>query len=170
MQIADDVNGLEFLDLKITCLNGKLSVDVYSKPTNSFTYVMPSTCYPMKNINKLPQGTGLRLRRICDTTEKYESLADEYKNYLLGCDYKPSLVDEQFKRFGQISREDARKSKPKSNQASKTKFVTKFHPKLPKIDVIIKKHISVLHSDDALKTLFPKDCFSTVLFIKEIKI
>ena len=42
MQTADDVNGLEFLDLKITCLNGKLSVDVYSKPTNSFTYVMPS--------------------------------------------------------------------------------------------------------------------------------
>ena len=162
MQIADDVNGLEFLDLKIICLNGKLSVDVYSKPTNRFTYVMPSTCYPMKNINKVPQGIALRLQRICDTTEKYESRADEYKNYLLGCDYKPSLVDEEFKKIGQISREDARKSKPKTNQASKIKFVTKYNPKLPKIDRIIKKHISILHSDDALKTLFPKDCFSTI--------
>ena len=56
MQNADDINGLEFLDLKIKCLNGKLSVDVYSKPTNSFTYVMPSRYYPMKNINKVPQG------------------------------------------------------------------------------------------------------------------
>ena len=37
MQNVDGVNGLEFLDLKIKCLNGKLSVDVYSKPTNSFT-------------------------------------------------------------------------------------------------------------------------------------
>ena len=55
MQIADEVNGLEFLDLKIKCLNGKLSVDVYSKLTNSFTYVLPSTCYPTKNINKLPK-------------------------------------------------------------------------------------------------------------------
>ena len=60
MQITDDANGLQFLDLKITCLNGKLSVSVYSKPTNSFTYVMPSTCYPMKNINKVPQGIALR--------------------------------------------------------------------------------------------------------------
>ena len=34
--------------------------------------------------------------------------------------------------------------------------------KLPKIDGIIKEHISILHSDDALKTLFPKDCFSTI--------
>ena len=53
-----------------------------------------NTCYPMKNINKVPQGIALRLRRICDTTEKYESRADEYKNYLLARDYKPSLVDE----------------------------------------------------------------------------
>ena len=30
MQIADEVNGLEFLDLKIKCLKGKLSVDVYT--------------------------------------------------------------------------------------------------------------------------------------------
>ena len=48
MQIADEVNGLEFRDLKIKRLNGKLSVDVYSKPTNSFTNGLPSTYYPMK--------------------------------------------------------------------------------------------------------------------------
>ena len=158
MQIADDVNGLEILDLKITCHNGKLSVDVYSKPANSFTFVMPSTSYPMKNINNVPQGIALRLRRICDTTEKYESRADEYKNYILPHDYKPSLVDEQLKKIGQMTREDARKNKPKTNQASKIKFVTKDNPKLPKIDGIIKMHISILHSDDALKTLSPKDC------------
>ena len=116
----------------------------------------------MKNINKVSQGTALRLRRICDTIEKYELRADKYKNYLLVRDYKPSLVDKQFKKIDQISREDARKSKPKTNQASKIKFVTKYNPKLPKIDGIIKKHISILQSDDALKTLFPKDCFNTI--------
>ena len=61
MQIADEVNGLELLDLKINCLNGKLSVDVYSKATNSFTYILPTTCYSVKNINKVPQGIALRL-------------------------------------------------------------------------------------------------------------
>ena len=162
MQIADEVNGLEFLDLKIKCLKDKLSVDVYSKPTNSFTYVLPSTCYPMKNINKVPQGIALRLRRICDTTEKYESRADEYKNYLLARDYKPSLVDKQFKKISKISREDASKNKPKTSQVSKIKFVTKCNPRLPKIDGIIKKNISILHNDDALKTVFPKVCFSTI--------
>ena len=45
---------------------------------------------------------------------------------------------------------------------SKIKFVTKCNPRLPKIDSNIKKHISILHSDDALETVFPKDCFSTL--------
>ena len=135
---------------------------VYSKVTNNFTYVLPSMCYPIKNINKVPQGTVLRLQRICDTTEKYESHADEYKKYLLEQDYKSSLVDEQFKKISKISREDARKSKLKIIQISKIKFVTTCNPRLPKIDGIIKKHISILHSDDALGTVFPKECFSTL--------
>ena len=92
----------------------------------------------MKSINKVPLETALRLRRICNTTE----------NYLLALDYKPSLVDEQFKKICQILREDARKSKPKTNQVSKIKFVRKYNPMLPKIDGIIKKHISVLHSNN----------------------
>ena len=111
----------------------------------------------MKNINKVPQKIALKLRRICDTTKEYESRADEYKNY------KPSLPDEQFKKqISKKSREGASKSKPETNHVNKIKFVTKYNPRLPKIDGIIKKHISILHNDDALKTVFPKGCFSTI--------
>ena len=39
MQAAGD-DGLEFLDLKLKMVNGKICVDVFSKPTNSFTYVL----------------------------------------------------------------------------------------------------------------------------------
>ena len=56
MGLESVIDGLEFFNLKIKCLNGKLSVDVYSKPTNSSAYVMPSTCYLMENINKVPKG------------------------------------------------------------------------------------------------------------------
>ena len=37
MKIADQEKGLEFLDLRIKCIEGKLSVDVFAKPINSFT-------------------------------------------------------------------------------------------------------------------------------------
>ena len=60
MQVADET-GLEFLDLKLKIVKGKINVDVYSKPTNSFTYVLPSTFYPYKNIGSVPKGIALRL-------------------------------------------------------------------------------------------------------------
>ena len=126
--------------------------------------VLPNLCHQHAiqwKRSKVSQGIALRLLWIYDTTVKYESSDDEYKNYLWAQDYKSSL-DEQFKKISKISREDAMKSKPKTNQVSKTKFVTKYNPMLPKIDGIIKKHISILHSDDALKTLFPKTLLSTI--------
>ena len=50
----------------------KICVDVFAKPTNRFIYVLPSTCYPKKNIKNVPKGIALRLRRICDTDEKFD--------------------------------------------------------------------------------------------------
>ena len=61
-------NSLGFLDLQLK-LKGcnKITVDIYSKPTNSFTYVDPKTCYPSRNLNKIPKSIALMLRRICDS-------------------------------------------------------------------------------------------------------
>ena len=65
MQIADE-NDLDFLDFKLKMNeNSKITIDPYSKSTNSFTYVMPSTCYPSKIINS--KRIALRLKRICDS-------------------------------------------------------------------------------------------------------
>ena len=59
---------VEFPDLGLRIdKHNKICVDVFAKPTNSFTYVLASTCYPKKNINNVPKGIALRLRTICDT-------------------------------------------------------------------------------------------------------
>ena len=64
MEVAEDI--LEFLDLrlKFNKESKRISVDVFSKTTNSFTYVLPSTCFPKHNIENIPKGIALRLRRI----------------------------------------------------------------------------------------------------------
>ena len=65
----------EFLDLKLKMVNGKIGVDVFSKPTSNFTYVFPSTYLPKRN--KKSQGIALRLRTICDSDEKYDKRQPE---------------------------------------------------------------------------------------------
>ena len=100
----------------------KLTIDVFLKPTNSFTYVMPSTCYPSSNINNVPRGIALRLKRICDSDEKFTVRSNEYKNYLIARDYKPKVVEKHFSEISKLTRAEARQIKPKQ-QAKQPNFV-----------------------------------------------
>ena len=79
MEVAEPGNYLEFLDLKLKRENGKITVDVHSKPTSSFKYVLPTTCYPRKSINNIPHGIAIPLRRICDSDEKFKQRSEEYE-------------------------------------------------------------------------------------------
>ena len=77
MEVATDT--LEFLDLRLKFdkESKQISVDVFAKDTDSFTYVLPSTCFPKNNIENIPKGVAVRLRRICDSDEKFEKHSAE---------------------------------------------------------------------------------------------
>ena len=70
MQVANK-NGLELLDLKLKIIEGKQNVDVCSKPTNGFMYVVPSTCNPYKTMKNIPKSIALGLQQFFDTDEEY---------------------------------------------------------------------------------------------------
>ena len=141
-------NGLGLLDLplKLKCCN-KVTVDVYSKSTNSFTYVDPKTCYPSRNVNTIPEGIALSLRCICDSDEKYEKRLNEYQSYLITRNYSPSLVVKQFQKISHISRDNARKTHSKVLGKDSVKFVTSYNPILPNINSLINKYLPILHAD-----------------------
>ena len=78
MEVATDTLG--FLDLKhkFEKESKEISVDVFAKDTHSFTYVLPSTCFPKNNIENIPKGIALRLRSICDSDEEFEKYSAKY--------------------------------------------------------------------------------------------
>ena len=61
-----------------------------------------------------------------------------------------------------MTRTQSRASKQKSNQVRKTNFFTSYNPSLPCMNTLIKTHLPLLHFDDKLKTLFPKETFNVV--------
>ena len=87
MEVATDT--LEFLDLKLKFdkESKQISVDVFAKDTETFTYVLPSTGFPQNSIERIPKGVDLHLRRICNSDEKFEKHSAEYQNYLIARDY-----------------------------------------------------------------------------------
>ena len=95
-EVAKDV--LEFLDLKFTFDKDykRISVDIFAKATNSFTQILPSTCFPKNSTENVPKGVALWLRRICDSDDKFEERSVQYRKYLAARDYKPSKVKNIF--------------------------------------------------------------------------
>ena len=81
MEVTTDT--LEFLDLKLKFdkESKQISLDVFPKDIDSFTYVLPSLCFPKNNIERIRKGVALRLRRIFKSNEKFENYFAEYQNY-----------------------------------------------------------------------------------------
>ena len=113
MEVAEPGNYLELLDLKLKWEDAKITADVHSKPVNSFTHALSTTCYPKKSISNVPHGIALRCRQICDSDKKFKHPSEEYKNYLIARDYHPELVDEQFQKVERTSKHNARKRNTK---------------------------------------------------------
>ena len=111
LKVATDT--LEFGDLKLKFdkESKQISVDVFVKDTGSFTYVLPSTCFPKNNIENIPKGVALRYRRICYSEEKFEKHSAEYQNYLIARDYKPGKMKKRFSDIKNLNREEVRKLK-----------------------------------------------------------
>ena len=75
-----------------------------------------STCYSSNNINNVPRVIVLRLKRICDSDEKFTFSSNEHKKYLIARDYKlftNKVFEKHFGEISKLSRADARQIKPK---------------------------------------------------------
>ena len=60
-------------------------------------------------MENIPEGVALRLRRFCDSDEKFEKHSVEYQNYLIARDYKTGKVKKQFSYIKRLTREGVRK-------------------------------------------------------------
>ena len=139
MEVAKDV--LEFLELKLKFdkEHKRISVDIFVKTTNSFTNLLPSTCFRKNSIKNVPKSVAVRLRIIFDSDDKFEERSVQYQKYLVARDYKPCKVKEQFSDIGNISMEEARRPKNKNNFSTSCNLMTQNNPLLSNIKTIIEK-------------------------------
>ena len=91
---------VNFLDLNIEFdfLVSKLKFSLYLKPTNSFSYLLPSSNHPKHIFTNVPKSLFLRIRRICSSYIDYQF----YSRFLLKQLLKRGY---DFKTLSGISRE-----------------------------------------------------------------
>ena len=79
----------------------------------------------------------MRLRRICSDDNDFRQKSKEYSKYLTNCGHDSEHVLRVFDEIGNMTRQEARKSKRKIG-ARLCAFISKFNPCAPDIGKIFR--------------------------------
>ena len=146
---------IPFLDTLVTICNGKITTDLYRKPTDRCQYLLPSSCHPSHITKNIPFSLCYRLIRICSERSTLIQRFDELKNLLLKREYPLQIIENAIQRALLIPRDEALKRVEKK-KIDRVVFPLDYHPALPSIRAMIRKAHSVMVKDPYLKEIFPK--------------
>ena len=127
-------------------------VDLFKKPTDRNMYLLTSSYHPNHITSNIPYSLALRITRICSEPETRDLRHSELKELLLERDYKPKAIEKAKK----IPRKKALKRVTKNKTSSRPVFVVPYHPALPNIAQIVKKHHRVMTLNPHMKSIFPQ--------------
>ena len=146
-----------FLDTNSTLVGDSIQVDLYTKPTDTHQYLLPTSCHPKHICRNIPYSLALRIRRICSTTDAFENRVKELTSHLKRRGYSLQEISTAIAKARSHKRGDLLSYRPKEESTdTATPFVMTYHPELPKVKEIVNKHWSIIDSSERLKKVFPK--------------
>ena len=166
-----DDNSCNFLDLKISIVNGIIHTDLYRKSTDKPRALLPSSAHPNHIPTNIVYGAAFRLLRICDSEEVFETRLSELKtNFLIPRNYSRKLINTQFQKVRELPgnnyverRKLALVKKQKLQNSDIVIGVFDFNPLLPKISTVINKHYrTMINENPELKEVFPEPPMATL--------
>ena len=148
------VYNLRFLYLEINLLDNKLETSTYSKPTDAHIYLNANSSHLRSQIHGIAKGVALRLRHIHSQDRDFQEKSKSYSKFLIDCGDDSNHVYNAFKEVESMTREQARKSKPKK-KGNKCVFVTKYNLQAPDIASIFHKHRAIIDTDEKASEILP---------------
>ena len=138
-----------FLDT-IVSINesGYIETDLYRKSTAKVQYLLPSSCHPSFLTKNIPYSLAYRLLRICSKPEVFQQRLLELKDDLVSRSYHIKVIEQAFDRIKGISRSEALKRVEHKKDSDREPLVVTYHPNLPPLHKLIKKHHSVMIKED----------------------
>ena len=144
-----------FLDTQSRLDEDRICTDLYTKPTDTHQYLLPTSCHPKHCCKNIPYSLALRLRRICSDSNTFELRAKELTNQLHRRGYLKQDIASAIDKARQRSRDALLSYRPKSAEVSTIlPFVLTYHPDLPKVRDIVDKNWSIIESSDELKDIY----------------
>jgi hypothetical protein len=148
-------NSTTFLDTKITIIDGKLTSDLFKKPTHRAQYLLSSSCHPSHICDNIPYSLALRLVKICSTKTALDKRLAELKDMLLSCGYRRRSIAHSIQKAKRMTRSQALERVEKKPM-ERVVFALTLSPHLPSVSHIINKHWRYMTMNPLMKKIFPQ--------------
>ena len=99
-------NSIDFLDVTVHLTEGRLTTELFTKPTSSLAYLLRNSYHPKRVFDALPYGEFVRTRRNCSTIESYDSHSYRLLQAFLERGYNPDQLEKARSKARQLSRQD----------------------------------------------------------------
>ncbi|XP_070546329.1 uncharacterized protein [Ptychodera flava] len=134
MEYSD--NAINFLDTTVKIRDDHLETSLYRKPTDSRSYLQPSSFHPQHTFRSIVYSQALRYNKICSEKEDRDKQLGELHQTFTQLKYKPCIVEKQITRASHINRGDLLQYGPKTN-VSRVPLVVTYNPQLKCLQRII---------------------------------
>ena len=115
-----------------------------------------NSCHPNYVKKAIPYGQALRIRRICNSEEKFENRLNDLKSHLVRRGFRNDLVENQLSKAKGIKREDLfNRDKNRSDKKDVgIPLTVDFYPALSGIGNIVELLWPILHVSDDMREIF----------------
>ncbi len=149
-----------FLDTTVYFQDQRLHTTLYTKPTDSHSYLNFDSCHPLHNKVSIPYSQFLRVRRICFLWIDFIKNALMLRYHLLLRGYPKEICDEAIFKVSKMSQKQALQERDSPDTESNTQktlfFIAPFNPTDPDFKAIVGKYWPLLERSSATRALV--DC------------
>ena len=144
-----------FLDTIVKRLDNKLYTDLYTKPTDTHSYLEYTSSHPRHITQNGPYGQFLRLRRNCFFDNDFNRHADDMAQHYLKRGYPQDLIKQsRDKAFAVLHHDLIHKSAKKTASESRTPLVITYNRTNPDLMGLVHKYWPILQSTTRGATVF----------------
>ena len=137
--------------------DGRITTDIYHKPTYSFNYITFDSGHPRHTKVNIPFNMERRIRTIVSDEERSKQKLEDLKAILESKIYPKILVEDGIRRAKNIPQEELKKTKPpEENNNINIACVTTYNPNNPNVLSTIKNTLPLLKQSPQMNKIVDK--------------
>ena len=149
---------INFLDVKVKLSHGNLSTSLYTKETDTLSYLDYSTCHPVSCKKSIPYSQFLRLRRICSDDNDFVIQSRKLAKSFHKANYPDNIIQSGFDKAFYMDRQ-VLLNRPSNNSLNNDQFdpklflITDFHPSFRAVLDIVSNNWDMLDNSSSTRPI-----------------